>query len=162
MLITGYLVPGAVFGNVQNAVNQVLKEVPVGDLVLEWGGEAEMMQENFAYLFGALTLAVILVYLLMSALFDNLLHPLTFMLSLPMALVGAIAALVITGKSMSIISMIGIIMLVGLVTKNAILLIDYTNTLRSRWEEENRARRIGAASATRRSRKPAPRACARC
>ncbi|NLC58728.1 MAG: efflux RND transporter permease subunit [Armatimonadetes bacterium] len=137
VLITGYLVPGAVFGNVQNAVNQVLKEVPVGDLVLEWGGEAEMMQENFAYLFGALTLAVILVYLLMSALFNNLLHPFTIMLSLPMALVGAIAALVITGKSMSIISMIGIIMLVGLVTKNAILLIDYTNTLRSRWEEEN-------------------------
>jgi hydrophobic/amphiphilic exporter-1 (mainly G- bacteria), HAE1 family len=80
----------------------------------------------------ALGLSIILVYLLMAVLFNNLLHPLTIQLSLPMALIGAILALVLVGQTLSIISMIGFIMLVGLVQKNAILLVDYTNTLRAR------------------------------
>jgi len=68
----------------------------------------------------------------MAALFESLLMPLTIMLSLPQAMIGALLALIITGNSLNIVSMIGIIMLMGLVTKNAILLVDYTNTLRSR------------------------------
>jgi hydrophobic/amphiphilic exporter-1 (mainly G- bacteria), HAE1 family len=64
--------------------------------------------------------------------FGSFLHPLTIMLSLPMALIGAIGGLLAAGHTMSIFSMIGIIMLMGLVTKNAILLVDYTNTLRDR------------------------------
>jgi len=72
-------------------------------------------------------------------LFNSLLHPLTIQLSLPMAITGAIAGLVIAHQTLSIISMIGFIMLVGLVQKNAILLIDYTNTLRGRGFRRNDA-----------------------
>lgn len=137
--VTGFLAPGVAMGTVQKQVDEILKSVPLGDVRMSWGGDAQMMAENFKYMFSALFLSIVLVYLLMAALFDNLLHPLTIMMSLPMALVGAVAALVLWHKPMSIISMIGIIMLVGLVTKNAILLIDYTNTLRARGMKRNDA-----------------------
>jgi HAE1 family hydrophobic/amphiphilic exporter-1 len=75
----------------------------------------------------------------MAALFESMLMPFIIMFSLPMAMVGAILALVITGESMSVVSMIGIIMLMGLVTKNAILLVDYTNTLREKGMERTEA-----------------------
>jgi HAE1 family hydrophobic/amphiphilic exporter-1 len=68
----------------------------------------------------------------LAAQFESFIHPLTIMLSLPLSVVGALGALVLAGQTMSIFTMIGIIMLMGLVTKNAILLIDYTNTLRDR------------------------------
>lgn len=130
--VSAYLAPGVAAGNVQAAINAQVREVPLGDIRLKAGGEAELMQREGGYLGGALILAIILVYLLMAVLFNNLLHPLTIQLSLPMALIGAILALVLTGQTLSIISMIGFIMLVGLVQKNAILLVDYTNTLRAR------------------------------
>ncbi|MBI3947915.1 MAG: efflux RND transporter permease subunit [Armatimonadetes bacterium] len=139
VLVTAYLEPGYPLGNVQQKVAPTLRDIPLGDMRLNWGGEAEVMADESRYMFSALLLAVVLVYLLMAALFNNLLHPFTIMLSLPMALVGAVVALVIAGKTMSIVAMIGIIMLVGLVTKNAILLVDYTNTLRERGIERNRA-----------------------
>jgi HAE1 family hydrophobic/amphiphilic exporter-1 len=75
----------------------------------------------------------------MGALFESFITPLVIMFSLPQALVGALLALMMTGKPMSIVTMIGFIMLVGLVTKNAILLIDYTNTLRERGKKRNDA-----------------------
>jgi hydrophobic/amphiphilic exporter-1 (mainly G- bacteria), HAE1 family len=106
---------------------------------LHWGGQVESMSESFGNMGGALLLSIALVYMLMAALFESLLNPLVIMFSIPMALVGAIIALVLTGENMSIVSMIGIIMLMGLVTKNAILLIDYTNTLRARGKERNEA-----------------------
>jgi len=94
-----------------------------------------------------LGLSIILVYLLMAALFESWLHPFTILLSLPMALVGAIIALVLAGMTRNIVSLIGFIMLVGLVTKNALLLVDYTNTLRQRGLE--RAEAILTAGPTR-------------
>ncbi|MDH7571356.1 MAG: efflux RND transporter permease subunit, partial [Armatimonadota bacterium] len=134
VLVTAYLREGAALGNIQRVLQPKLKELPLGEVKLGWEGESRRMGEEMAYMFSALLLAIILVYLLMAALFDNLLHPFTIMLSLPMALIGAITALVLVGKTLSIVAMIGIIMLVGLVTKNAILLVDYTNTLRARKE----------------------------
>ncbi len=80
----------------------------------------------------ALSLAVLFVYIIMVSLFESYIHPFTIMFSLPVALVGAFAGLAILGLSLNMFSMIGIIMLMGLVTKNAILLVDFTNTLRSR------------------------------
>jgi len=70
--------------------------------------------------------------MIMVSLFDAYIHPFTIMFSLPVALVGALFALAITGETLNIFSMIGVLLSMGLVTKNAILLVDYTNTLRSR------------------------------
>jgi HAE1 family hydrophobic/amphiphilic exporter-1 len=137
--VSAYLAPGVAAGNIQNVINEKIADVPLGDIRLNAGGEAEIMRDEFPHLFSTLFLSVILVYLLMAALFDNLLHPFTIQLSLPMALVGAILALVLANQMLSIVSLIGFIMLVGLVQKNAILLIDYTNTLRARGYERNEA-----------------------
>ena len=70
--------------------------------------------------------------MVLAAQFESFIHPLTIMLSLPFSLIGAVLALLMTGKTINIMSLIGIIMLMGLVAKNAILLVDFTNILRSR------------------------------
>jgi HAE1 family hydrophobic/amphiphilic exporter-1 len=89
-----------------------------------------MMAESMGYLLSALLLAVIIVYLVLAAQFESFLHPFTIMLSLPLSMVGALGAIALTHSMLNIMTMIGIILLMGLVTKNAILLVDYTNTLR--------------------------------
>jgi HAE1 family hydrophobic/amphiphilic exporter-1 len=78
----------------------------------------------------ALGLAVLFVYIIMVSLFESYVHPFTIMFSLPVAMVGAISALALTGATLNMFSMIGMIMLMGLVTKNAILIVDFTNALR--------------------------------
>ncbi|MBI2922955.1 MAG: efflux RND transporter permease subunit [Planctomycetes bacterium] len=97
-----------------------------------FAGTADAMRESFGYLLFALFLAVVMVYMLLASQFESFLHPFTIMLSIPLSLVGALGALVFMNMTMSIFTMIGIIMLMGLVTKNGILLVDYTNTLRRR------------------------------
>jgi HAE1 family hydrophobic/amphiphilic exporter-1 len=124
---------GKVLGAAIADVNAIATRIgmPSG-FSIEFTGQAEMMAESFANLGFALFLAVILIYMVLASQFGSFLHPFTIMLSLPMAIIGAIGGLLLTGYTMSIFSMIGIILLMGLVTKNAILLIDYTNTLRER------------------------------
>ena len=95
-------------------------------------GQADVQARESGYLFGALLMGIVLVYMLLASLYDNLLYPFIIQLAQPQALVGAILALVITDKTLNIVGMIGIIALVGLVGKNAILLVDYANTLRAR------------------------------
>lgn len=95
-------------------------------------GQGEMMAESFASIGFSMVLAVILIYMVLAAQFESLIHPFTVMLSLPLSIVGALGLLLLTGRTLSIFSLIGMIMLMGLVTKNAILLVDYTNLLRSR------------------------------
>jgi hydrophobic/amphiphilic exporter-1 (mainly G- bacteria), HAE1 family len=124
--------PGFAPGNLQLNIDKKLKNISFGVSTYSWGGENKTQAEEGQYMMAALGLAIILVYMLMAALFDNLLYPFIIMLSLPQALIGALLALMITGQALTIVAMIGIIMLVGLVTKNAILLVDYTNTLRER------------------------------
>jgi HAE1 family hydrophobic/amphiphilic exporter-1 len=95
-------------------------------------GMAEIMEESFANLLFALLLAVAVIYMVLAAQFESFIHPFTIMLSVPLSIVGALGALVAFRMSLNIFTFIGIIMLMGLVTKNGILLIDYTNTLRRR------------------------------
>ncbi len=130
--LTADLAPGYPLGNVRRLVDRELTGLPLEGVSLRWAGEAETMEESARAMVAALLLAILLAYMLMAALFNSFVHPLTIMLSLPMALVGAILALALLGESLSIVSMIGFIMLVGLVAKNAILLVDYINTLRAR------------------------------
>lgn len=96
-----------------------------------WAGRAETMKDSMKAMVTALLLAIVLVYLILAAQFESFVHPFTIMLSLPLALVGAFGGLWLAGMSLNIFSMIGLIMLIGLVTKNAVLLVDYTNVLRA-------------------------------
>ncbi len=88
-------------------------------------GEAEYQAEAFVAILSALLLAVILIYIVLASQFESFTDPFAIMLSLPMSLVGAFVGLLAFGSSLSIMSMIGIVMLMGLVTKNAILLVDF-------------------------------------
>jgi HAE1 family hydrophobic/amphiphilic exporter-1 len=138
--VTCNMAQGAEMGNVNQAIDAALKKAPlVPGTTIGTGGSSQMMMESFGYMFSALFLAILLVYMLMGALFESFLTPLVIVGSLPQAMIGALLALLVTGKSLGIVSMIGIIMLMGLVTKNAILLVDYTNTLRSRGRNRHEA-----------------------
>jgi HAE1 family hydrophobic/amphiphilic exporter-1 len=130
--VSAFLAPGRVIGNMQQVINPQLQKMDWGKVTYRWGGEANSMAEEGVYMMSALALAVILVYMLMAALFNNVLYPFIIMLSIPQALVGGLLGLLVANKPLSIIAMIGFIMLMGLVSKNAILLVDYTNTLRAR------------------------------
>ncbi|MCE5199949.1 MAG: efflux RND transporter permease subunit [Armatimonadota bacterium] len=131
--VTANLASGAQLGNVEQQIKNTYAASPkVPGTTVASGGIGKIMMESFGYMFSALLLAVVLVYMLMGALFESFLTPFVIMFTLPMAMVGALLSLLLTGNPMSMVAMIGIIMLMGLVTKNAILLVDYTNTLRSR------------------------------
>jgi hydrophobic/amphiphilic exporter-1 (mainly G- bacteria), HAE1 family len=120
-------------GQATAAVEQAIQQNGIPDgIKVFYGGDAENMRDMFRDMMIALGLAVLFVYMIMVSLFESYMHPLTIMFSLPVALVGALGSLAITGMTLSMFSMIGIIMLMGLVTKNAILLVDFTNTLRAR------------------------------
>lgn len=99
---------------------------------INYSGEAEDMKETFGYMAESLILAVIFVYLILAAQFESFFEPLAIMLSLPLSVVGMAGMLKITGDTVNIMSLIGLIMLMGLVTKNAILLVDYAKVLRRR------------------------------
>jgi len=106
-------------------------KLPQGYL-MEFGGENKEMIEAFSSLALALVLAMILVYMIMAAEFESLLHPFVIMFTVPLALIGITLSLVVTGKSFSVVAFIGVIMLVGIVVSNAIVLVDYINILRRR------------------------------
>ena len=97
-----------------------------------FSGEAEDMAESFGYMAEALILAVLFVYLILAAQFESFIDPLAIMFSLPLSIVGMAGMLFFTRGTINIMSLIGLIMLMGLVTKNAILLVDFTKTLRGR------------------------------
>jgi HAE1 family hydrophobic/amphiphilic exporter-1 len=94
------------------------------------GGQGEELSESLTSLLFAFGLAVFLVYLVMASQFESLLHPFVILFTIPLALVGAVLALLMTGSTVSVVVFIGLILLVGLVTKNAIILIDKVNQLR--------------------------------
>ncbi|SDM35471.1 efflux RND transporter permease subunit [Halarsenatibacter silvermanii] len=109
------------------------------DYRVEITGEAEDMAEAFGDLGYAMILAIVLIYMIMAAQFESLLHPFTIMFTVPMAIIGVLAGLFLTGHSISIVSIIGMIMLIGIVVNNAIVLVDYVNILRSRGQTRREA-----------------------
>jgi hydrophobic/amphiphilic exporter-1 (mainly G- bacteria), HAE1 family len=102
------------------------------DYVPKYYGMADTMKESFIYLLFALALGIMMAYMILAAQFESFLDPVIVLLSMPLSFIGAFGALFITGKTLSIFSFIGLILLMGLVKKNAILLVDYTNVLRER------------------------------
>ncbi|MEM7030620.1 MAG: efflux RND transporter permease subunit [Chloroflexota bacterium] len=95
----------------------------------QFGGDTENQRESFAQLGAALLLSIFLTYILLVATFQNLLQPFAIMFSLPLALIGVLWGLYLSGNTLNIFSLLGVIMLVGVVTRNAILIIDFANIL---------------------------------
>ena len=117
----------------------IIKKNLSPDMSFKHVGMADAMLDAFKNIAFALAIAIIMVYMILAAQFESFIHPFTIMFSLPVSLIGALGLLYITGERVSIFSLIGIIMLMGLVTKNAILLVDYTITLRHRGLERDDA-----------------------
>ena len=120
-------------------VEALAKKVVPKTLDTSWAGQAELMGESAGHMGGALLLAIIFIYMILASQFNSFIHPFTIMMSLPFSFIGVFFGLFITRMSISIFTMIGIIMLMGLVTKTAILLVDYANTLRERGLHINEA-----------------------
>jgi len=106
-----------------------LVELPA-DFNIKVGGQNEEQQRSFESMQMAIGLAIFLVYLVMASQFESLVHPFVIMFAIPFALVGVFAVLLATGQTISVVVLIGLIMLAGIVVNNAIVLIDYINTLR--------------------------------
>ncbi len=98
-------------------------------------GQSEEMQESFESMQFALILAIFLVYLVMASQFESLIHPFVILFTIPLALVGAVLALFLTGTTVNIVALIGVIMLAGIVVNNAIVLVDLINQLRAKGAE---------------------------
>lgn len=123
---------GRPVGTVGTEIGEKLKDLdlPAG-VSYNMGGDLERQKEAFGSLFLALFASMFLVYLIMVALYNSYAYPLVVMFSLPLAVIGALLALALTKQTLSIFSILGMIMLIGLVAKNAILVVDFTNQLKA-------------------------------
>jgi HAE1 family hydrophobic/amphiphilic exporter-1 len=126
---------GKVLGDALDEVGAIAATEMSDGVTFEFGGSGKMLNESVQSMLLALFLAVICVYMILASQFESFVHPFTIMASLPFSLIGAFGALLLTGMSMSIFAMIGLIMLMGLVTKNAILLIDFAIQRRQQGED---------------------------
>ncbi|MCJ7459548.1 MAG: efflux RND transporter permease subunit [candidate division Zixibacteria bacterium] len=120
-------------GDIVKDLNKKLADYPLPPgYKIEQRGDVEMMGEMFYNMILVLVIGVIFIYIVLGSQFNSFLHPFTIMLALPLAVVGALLAIFLTGQRINMMAMVGIILLMGIVTKNSILLIDYTITLRKR------------------------------
>ncbi len=118
-------------GGAVREVEDMVREQPLGAAVgMHIGGQGEELAESVRSLLFAFALAIFMVYLVMASQFESLLHPFVILFTIPLALVGAVLALLLTRSPVSVVVFIGLILLVGLVVKNAIILIDKVNQLR--------------------------------
>jgi hydrophobe/amphiphile efflux-1 (HAE1) family protein len=119
---------GRPLGDVMGDVNKAMKaiELPAG-VRFDVGGQAQEMDETMGSFGVALGIAVIFIYLVLASQFGSFLQPIAIMVSLPLSMIGVLLALLVTKTTLNIFSVIGIVMLMGLVTKNAILLVDFAN-----------------------------------
>jgi HAE1 family hydrophobic/amphiphilic exporter-1 len=120
---------GDVTADIKNYVSKL--DLPQ-NITIEYGGQIEQQSDSFKDLGLLLILSIVLVYMVMAAQFESFLDPFIVMFSVPFAFTGVILALLVTGVPLNIMSILGAIMLVGIVTKNAIVLVDFTNITRAR------------------------------
>jgi len=110
---------------------KVSEKLHPSDITIEYKGQLEQQSDAFGSLFMVILAAFVFVYLVMVALYNSYLYPFVVLFSIPMAIIGALLALALSGNYLNIFSLIGMIMLIGLVAKNAILIVDFTNQLRA-------------------------------
>jgi hydrophobic/amphiphilic exporter-1 (mainly G- bacteria), HAE1 family len=127
ILVTGYVDNTVPLGNVNQYFLRAMGDAQVEGVTAEFIGDEKNRGESFGQLGFALLASILFVYFIMVALYDSFVYPFVVLFSIPLALIGALIALALTGNALSIFSILGIIMMVGLVAKNAILLVDRTN-----------------------------------
>ncbi|HXZ85192.1 MAG TPA: efflux RND transporter permease subunit, partial [Myxococcota bacterium] len=120
------------------------KKVLPPDVTLALSGNAQSMQESGQQFVFAVALGLLVIYMVLAAQFESFVHPLSVMLAVPFAMFGAVGGLLVTGQTLNLFSMIGILLLFGLVTKNSILLVDYANQLRAEGLDKIEAMRRAA------------------
>jgi hydrophobe/amphiphile efflux-1 (HAE1) family protein len=124
--------PGVALGDALAKLEDWIGDNLSSEFSYELTGQADTFRESFYYLSIAIVFAIVFIFLVLSAQFESFIHPLTILMTLPLATVGAFGSLWVLGMTFNIFSFIGLIMLLGMVTKNAILLVDYTNVLKNR------------------------------
>ena len=123
---------GVPSGTLAGMVVSYVKENPLPEgMQMTWGSDVKKQNEGFGALGKALLIAFILIYLIMVALYDSFIYPFVVLFSIPVAVIGALMALNLTISNLSIFAFLGLIMLMGLVVKNAILIVDFTNQLKA-------------------------------
>lgn len=138
---------GIDLGTAITEVRQMVQDNPLGtDIRMHMGGQGEELDASMKSLVFAFALAIFLVYLVMASQFESLLHPLVILFTVPLAMVGAVGALWLDGSPVSVVVFIGLILLVGIVVKNAIVLIDKVNQLREEGVPKREAIMGGAES----------------
>ena len=126
------LAPGFTLGEALDSLNALAKEVLPAGSTTALSGESRELEESGGSLYFAFGLALVVVFMVLASQFESLVHPFTVLLAVPLAVTGALAVLWIAGSTLNLYSQIGMILLIGLVTKNSILLVEYANQLRER------------------------------
>lgn len=129
---------GSVVRDIQGRIADVERGLPAGYFT-EFGGQFEQMQEAFVIMAGAFALATLLVYMIMASQFESFSHPFVIMFTIPLAIVGVILALLVSGRPVSLPVLIGFIMLGGIAVNNGIVMVDYINQLKRRGVDKKEA-----------------------
>jgi multidrug efflux pump len=130
--ISASLVPGLTLGKALDDLDRIAQEKLPAGIKREYAGQSLEYKSSSSALYFMFLLALIFIYLVLSAQFESFVHPFTILLSVPLAVFGALLTLFVFGESLNIYSQIGLIMLIGLVTKNAILIVEFANQQRAR------------------------------
>jgi len=133
--LTAYLAPGFTLGQAIDSLRAASAEVLPAGSITDLAGESRELEEGGNALYFAFILALIFVYMVLAAQFESMLHPFTVLLAVPLAVAGALFALKLAGSTMNVYSQVGMVLLIGLVSKNSILLVTYANDLRSQGKE---------------------------
>ena len=130
--LTASLAPGFTLGEALDSLNRVAAEVLPRGSTTALAGESRELEESGGALYFAFGLALVVVFMVLASQFESLIHPFTVLLAVPLAVTGALLTLLIAGSTINLYSQIGMILLIGLVTKNSILLVEYANQLKER------------------------------
>jgi multidrug efflux pump len=130
--ITANLAPGVTLGTALADLDAIAKEKLAPGIRTDLDGESRELRESSGSLYFLFGISVVFIYLVLAAQFESFVHPFTILLTVPLAVFGALLTLKLFGMSLNIYSQIGLILLIGLVTKNAILIVEYANQLRDR------------------------------
>jgi multidrug efflux pump len=130
--LSASMAPGFTLGQALDSLNALATEVLPAGSTVELAGESREFRESGSALYFAFALALIFVFMVLAAQFESLLHPFTVLLAVPLAVTGALAGLWVTRSTLNVYSQIAMILLIGLVTKNSILLVTYANDLRQK------------------------------
>ncbi|MBN2009813.1 efflux RND transporter permease subunit [candidate division KSB1 bacterium] len=133
--ISANLVPGVSLGQALNDMDKLAQEKLPPNVKHEYAGQSLEYKSSSATLYFMFLMAIIFIYLVLSAQFESFIHPLTILLSVPLAVFGALLTLYLFGQTLNIYSQIGLIMLIGLVTKNSILIVEFSNQLRNQGKD---------------------------